>query len=111
MHEIRAGGWRVAGRKSRSALIHLGRLLRLSPALPPVLLIRLLRPIVVVRIQPFISENIGHLAGNPEIFLSETEAGINVPPGPFVDICYFEHTVFANRQLETMWRRVLRIWP
>ena len=82
----------------------------LLPALAVFLLMRLLRWPLVIRINPLFSSRLGHFAGNTELYLCERDAGINVPRGRYVDLCYYNGRL-ANEQLATMWRRSLRIWP
>lgn len=111
VRELRAGGGAV-WRLKAIALGHFAwRAIRAAFALPAVALIRALRPFVVVRIQPFASAPIGHLAANPDIYLSETLLGINVPKQRFWDVCYYAERTVANAYLASMWRRVLRIGP
>jgi putative glycosyltransferase (TIGR04372 family) len=106
--EINQGGWPIVWRKVKRAL----RSLILLPAgLLFVLLMRLLRPWFLIRINPLASDRIGHFAGNTELYLCERTAGINAPKRPYVDLCYFAATPVANEQLAVMWARRLRIWP
>ncbi|MDO8603594.1 MAG: TIGR04372 family glycosyltransferase [Candidatus Omnitrophota bacterium] len=73
-----------------------------------VLCIRLLRPLVLIRFGGLISSRIGHFAGNIELYLCDRD--FNKNKSRKLDIFY--HTSFiCNRQLEKMWRRVLRISP
>ncbi len=75
-----------------------------------VLLIRLLRPVCLVRLQRLIGWRIGHFAGNIEIYLCELDAGINRPSGRFLDVWY-HLSAPCNEQLDAMWRRVIHIGP
>lgn len=79
-------------------------------AVPFVLIIRLIRPLLLVRINGLLSFRIGHFAANIELYLCEMAAGINVPNQRYVDI-FFMISPIANHQLAIMWRRVLRVWP
>lgn len=74
-------------------------------------IIRLLRPWLLIRINPLISCRIGHFAGNTELYLCERDAGINVPQQPYIDLCYNAYAPLANKQLSVMWKRCLRVWP
>ncbi|MCW7462990.1 TIGR04372 family glycosyltransferase [Leptospira limi] len=76
-----------------------------------VLLLRLIRPILVIRWGGLISHRIGHFAANTELYLCEKENGINIPKGSFLDIHYFLVKPVCNHQLALMWKRTLRIWP
>jgi hypothetical protein len=103
LQQVQAGGWPIFSRK-------LLMLLYVIAALPVVLIIRLLRPFIVIRFRQLFSVHIGHYAGNTEIYLCERDAGINVPSQPFIDIWY--HMPFVcNSQLKKMWNRTLHIWP
>ncbi|MBU1932044.1 TIGR04372 family glycosyltransferase [Patescibacteria group bacterium] len=105
--QMRSGGWPVFWRKFLK-LFHL--LLMLPFALPVVLLIRLLRPFIVIRFGQLVSHRIGHFAGNTEVYLCERDAGINVPRQSFMDIWYHMPSI-TNLQLKKMWGRILHIWP
>ena len=80
-------------------------------ALPLVVGMRVLRPWCLIRLNPLMSDRLGHFAANTELYLCERDAKINVPAGRVVDICYFAGGSVANQQLATMWRRRLRVWP
>ena len=77
-----------------------------------VLLARVLRPLVLVRIGRLPSHEIGHYATNVEVHLCERDAGVHPLPRRVVDLWYRnpDHPV-ANRQLDRMWARVIRIVP
>ena len=85
-------------------------LLMLPLALPVVLIIRFLRPFVVIRFGKLISERIGHFAANTEVYLCERDVGINATYQPFIDI-WHHMPIICNAQLERMWKRILHIWP
>ena len=76
-----------------------------------VLVIRLIRPWLLVRIGSLISNRIGHFAANTELYMCELDAGINVPKQSYIDLFYMAEAPICNRQLAIMWRRVLRIGP
>lgn len=99
--EARKGGPRVVW---NTALALLG--LPLSPVI--VLVVRLLRPIVLIRLGKLISVRIGHLIGNTEIYLCEKDAGMHGADA--VDVFYPSQAV-CNYQLDRMWRRVLWVSP
>lgn len=80
-------------------------------AVPAVIMIRLIRPWLLVRLGGLISSRIGHFAGNTELYLCERDAGINVPKERYVDLFYMGYRPICNEQLATMWKRVLRVWP
>ena len=79
-------------------------------AFPTVLAIRLVRPFLLVRIGNMVSQRIGHLAANNELYMCELDAGINVPSKRHLDLFFMGEPV-SNHQLATMWRRVLKILP
>jgi len=80
-------------------------------AIPAVLIMRLIRPWLLVRLCGLISTRIGHFAGNTELYLCEYKAGINVPSQRHIDIFYMGGKPICNQQLTIMWHRLLRIWP
>nr|VFJ65845.1 MAG: putative glycosyltransferase, TIGR04372 family [Candidatus Kentron sp. FM]VFJ69921.1 MAG: putative glycosyltransferase, TIGR04372 family [Candidatus Kentron sp. FM]VFK17492.1 MAG: putative glycosyltransferase, TIGR04372 family [Candidatus Kentron sp. FM] len=81
-------------------------------AIPPVLIIRIIRPWKLIRFCALSSAHIGHFAANTELYLCERDAGINLPDEPHVDIFYPRPgKSICNRQLTRMWKRVLRVWP
>ena len=77
---------------------------------PIFVLIRLLRPLVLIRIGKLSSSRIGHFAANTEIYLCERLAGINKPASRCVDLFYVNSRI-SNQQLFKMWQRTIRIWP
>jgi putative glycosyltransferase (TIGR04372 family) len=74
------------------------------------LVIRGIRPIILVRLGGFISERIGHFAGNTELYLCEIDAAINCPEGKFVDLWYHNWPI-SNHYLGKMWGSVIKIGP
>lgn len=79
-------------------------------AIPFVLVMRLMRPFLLVRIGALRSDRIGHFAANTELYLCERDAGINVPNQRYIDIFYMLKPI-SNEQLAKMWRRILIVWP
>ena len=80
-------------------------------AVPAVLVIRLIRPWLLVRLGGLMSVRIGHFAANTELYLCEQDAGINAPKQRYVDLFYMAYRPICNQQLATMWKRILRVWP
>lgn len=80
-------------------------------AVPAVVGIRLIKPLLLVRIGAMISSRIGHFAVNTELYLCERDAGINKPMQRHIDIFYMDGKSISNQQLAIMWKRVLRVWP
>ena len=81
-------------------------------ALVAVIAARVARPLVLVRIGRLPSHEIGHYATNVEVHLCERDAGVHDLPRRTIDLWYRApgHPV-ANRQLDRMWARVIRIVP
>lgn len=113
--QIRGGGRPVVARKFRLAYkFALGILLKLPLdvlAVPVAIVIRLIRPWLLVRFGGLNSSRMGHFAANTELYLCERDAGINVPKERYVDLFYMRYEPICNEQLATMWKRVLRVWP
>lgn len=100
--DIRRGGVTILLRKVGRAISPAGLLL----LLPLVVLIRVLRPLVLIRFGPLQSERIGHFAANTELYLCERDAGLQDPKA--IDIFYHASQI-SNAQLKTMWDRTLHI--
>jgi putative glycosyltransferase (TIGR04372 family) len=75
-------------------------------AVPVVLLIRVLRPLVLIRFRYLRSNRIGHFAANTEVYLCERDAGMHGQR--VVDIFYYRVPI-CNHQLKKMWDRSLHI--
>ena len=106
--EVRAGGTRIAWRKARS----LGRqtlgLTLLPVALIVVLLMRAVRPVVLVRIGRLKSARIGHYVSDTDLYLCRRDAG---EFGRRTVDFFYHGQYICNRQLKVMWDRTLRIVP
>ena len=74
------------------------------------LVMRSIRPWLLIRVNILVSERIGHFAANTELYLCERDAGINVPEGRYIDLWYHNWPI-SNGQLACMWNRVLHVWP
>ena len=81
-------------------------ILRLSPAVIPLLLVRLLRPVILVRFGPLTSSRIGDIAMVTEIYLTERDAGMHGPPA--IDVFYHVPPI-SNYQLKKMWDRTIHV--
>lgn len=97
----------------------------LPDAVPGVLLglvgtlaVRLLRPVVLIRLGPIRSPNFGHFAGEPEVYLSKRKLGLDNQHS--TDIHYYTSRPgtmpISNWQLKRMWDRKLTVnrlarWP
>ena len=100
IREMREGDWAALRRKARTILC-------LPLSVPVVLLVRALRPHVLIRFGSLWGERIGRWV-NVEMYLCRREA---LPPGRrTVDLFYHRSTV-CNQQLKIMWERALRVHP
>jgi len=108
--QIRLGGRPVVAGKLKKVVRIILRLPLYALAIPAVLVIRMIRPWVLVRFGDLGSPRIGHFAGNTEVYCCEQDARINVPDQRYVDLFYLVWPI-CNKQLASMWRRVLRVWP
>lgn len=81
-------------------------LLLMALAVPVVLVVRALRPLVVIRFGCLISHRIGHFAGNTELYLCERDAGMHSQRTH--DIFYHTFPI-CNNQLKKMWDQMLHV--
>lgn len=109
--EIQRDGRAVLLRKLKTVFRILPNVPLYLLAVPAVLVLRIIRPWLLVRCGSLVSSRIGHFAGNTELYLCERDAGINVPKQPYVDLFYMEYRSISNQQLAVMWKRVLHILP
>ena len=79
-------------------------------AIPAVVVVRMMKPWLLVRVGSLTSTSIGHFAANTELYFCERDAGINMPAQRNIDLFYMSKPV-CNQQLTIMWKRVLRVWP
>ena len=109
--QVRHGGCAELTRKTKLALRKVLVEVPLTIfAVPVVLILRLIKPWMLVRWREMKTSTFGHLGGNTEIYLCERDAGINVPRQRHVDISFVQKRV-SNRQLVKMWKRIHRVWP
>ena len=77
-------------------------------ALPTILILWILKPVFWLKIGRLHSERIGHLAFNTDLFLRRRQLGV-YPDGPYY--CFLSSPKgLANRQLLTMFKRVIPIY-
>lgn len=111
---IRQGGYGVLLRKIKIALLISPRVFYSMPLLilgiPAVVVIRAIKPWLLVRWRDMKTGNFGHLALNTEMYLCERDAGINVPRQRYVDISFVQRRI-CNKELVRMWRRIHHVWP
>ena len=74
--EVRQGGIRKVFIKVKKLGLRIKQIPYFLLALPVVIVVRLLRPLVTIRFGFIRSDRIGHLAGNTEIYLCERELGL-----------------------------------
>ena len=108
--QIRQGGRAVLFGKMKRVLWILLESPLFILAIPVVVVIRLIKPWLLVRWGDLRSSRIGHFAVNTELYLCERDAGINLPRRRHADLCFMARPI-CNQQLAKMWKRVLRVWP
>jgi putative glycosyltransferase (TIGR04372 family) len=90
------------------------RMIRLLVSVPValvfVIVIRVIRPFILVRVGAMRSDRIGHFVLETDLMLLEQEQGISPRPRRSVDIWYAPEPI-SNRLIYKMWKRVMRIWP
>ncbi len=90
------------------------RLIRLFLSVPLafvfVIVIRVIRPFLLIRVGAMRSDRIGHFALETDLMLREQESGVSPKPSRSVDLWYAPDPI-ANRVIYEMWKRVMRIWP
>lgn len=107
--QIQQGGRAVLFKKMKRALWILLKLPLYILSVPVVLVIRLIRPWLLVRLGGLISCRIGHLAANTELYLCERDAGINTPKQRHVDLFYMAYRPICNQQLAKIGRNILEL--
>lgn len=75
--------------------------------LPLVILLRIMRPVLHIRLGRLRSDRIGHFAMNTELYLCELDAGLYGSNA--VDIFYHSPNI-CNKQLKKMWDRTLCVF-
>lgn len=106
--EICKGGLPLLFRKLSFLFGKLYEIPLLMLAVPVVLLVWVLRPLVLIRFGPIRSERIGHFAISPEVYLCQRDIGIEEQRT--YDIFYHSSPI-SNQQLKRMWDRTLHIFP
>ena len=77
------------------------------PALLVVLLIRAIRPLVLVRFGRLSCHRIGHYIFDTELYLCQRD--VDPTPGRTFDIFHNGRTI-SNSQVKIMWDRTIRVW-
>ena len=75
-----------------------------------VIVIRVIRPVFLIRVGAMRSDRIGHFTLETDLMLLEQEIGVSPKPSRSVDLWYAPEPI-ANRVIYEMWKRVMRIWP
>lgn len=77
--------------------------------LPAVLILRIIKPIITIRLGNLESEGIGHFSQPIEIYLSEIECGVH-KNSKVIDLWYL-HKDISNKALKDKWSEHLNILP
>lgn len=109
--QIRHGGTAVLQAGLREALRRCVEAILIVPAVAVVVVLHTVRPWILVRLYRLHDMNVGHLAGNTDLYLCERDAGINVPNQRYVDIFHASGRPVCNQQLFQMWKRSIGVWP
>jgi putative glycosyltransferase (TIGR04372 family) len=80
-------------------------------AIPIVIVIRLIKPLILIRFGVLNCGRIGHFAANTEEYLCAKDAGIRLHKGKIIDFFYLQRGTISNNQLARMWRREIIILP
>jgi len=75
------------------------------------LLMRLLKPWILIRIGWINSTRIGHMAANTELRICSVESGLTSPNEKYFDLWCCTQENVCNKQLLRMWKRCLFILP
>lgn len=112
--QIRKGGWRVLEYKFLLSFRRLKHAIVLISTIPIfiilLIVIRLIRPWLLIRLGELESAGIGHFSLPVEIYLSEGDCGLHDPGQNFLDIWYLNKIV-CNTVLKEKWNRIFKIWP
>ena len=78
------------------------------------LLIRILRPFILIRIGSLVGSRIGHFALNTELYICEKINKINTPKSRYMDFFYLDpenNRPICNKNLLKLWLRTIKIYP
>ena len=114
-NDIKNGGSRILGHKFKLIYKFISIKIIYTPfyliAIFFVIIIRLIKPIILIRIGYLISSRIGHFAGNTELYLCEKDFGINVPNVRYHDIFYFRYNPISNAFLAKKIKKLIPVYP
>jgi len=102
LDQIKKGGFPVLINKAKIFLLLIVNIVIAIPFIPLILVIRALRPLILIRFKKLRSDRIGHLAYEPDIYLLERYVGLH--DKKTVDFFYCDGPV-SNQQLKLMWSR------
>ena len=75
-------------------------------AILPCLIIRLISPWLIIRIESFPCSNFGNLVERPTLYHCKKKLKINFPKKKYLDFVYIpNHLTFYNKQLIKMWKK------
>ena len=103
--QIKAEGFVAVQRKSRKVILVFFDVIFCALSVPPVLFVRLIKPLILIRIGHVRSDALGHSVFDPEYYLSEKEIQNNKA----FDIFYFQTREHPNTYWSLMVRRTLRM--
>ena len=75
------------------------------------LIIKLIKPLILIRWSRLDNARIGHFATNIEIYLLEKKFKIGIPNGNYIDFFYKPELKICNKQLDQMWKDKINILP
>lgn len=104
--QIKEGGSSVIYRKIYYFLFILMKLCVAILFIPFAILIRIIKPVKLIRIGKLISQRLGHFAFEPEMYLCERD--IDLHSKKSADYFYCDGLI-SNNQLKVMWARTIRI--
>ena len=81
--------------------------------LPIILLIKLIKPIIIIRFQEILSSRIGHFAGNLDLYIEEKKNYINISRSKkhYFDIFFLDGKQISNLYLLTLWKKKIFFFP
>lgn len=108
IRQIKQGGLKVFLKKSYKLGLISCDVIFCIPALLIVLIVRALRPLIIIRFGFLDADRIGSFSGDIEVYLCEREK-LFKKNKPTIDIFYYRVRPFSNLQLKKMWERTLYI--
>ncbi len=74
------------------------------------IIIKLLKPLKIIRITPLYSNRYGHLVINPELYLLEKRENFKENKKYF-DLFYSVRLGICNQEMLNLWKKKIRIFP